>query len=177
MRTPERDEAGAIERRLLDLAYTTDIKITAPALAYYAPCSIEAAAAVLDGLAARDRVHMDVEDDGTVVYRVPGREKLAATAAPIAAPVAPRVAPEPALSLQAYRGASPLIAAALSICVPGAGHLYAGRFFAAVMWFFAVSIGYILILPGLLLHIASIASAARATREVATPRRPLLFAA
>ena len=32
-----------IERRLLELAHTTDAKLTAPALAYFAPCSLDAA--------------------------------------------------------------------------------------------------------------------------------------
>lgn len=46
--------ADAIERRPLDLAYTTTAKLTATALAYYAPCSIDDATLVLDDLAARD---------------------------------------------------------------------------------------------------------------------------
>lgn len=157
---------AVIERRLLDLAYTTEVKITASALAYFAPCAIEDAARVLEALAARDRVHMDVDDDGTVVYRVPGREKLVAPHALIAH----RPGPAP------FRAVGPLIAAALTICVPGAGHLYAGRVLAAVMWFFVVSAGYVLILPGLILHLVSIASAANAARQHSASRAPLALA-
>ena len=158
----------AIEHRLLELAYTTDTKITAPALAYFARCTIEDAARVLDDLAARDRVHMDVEDDGTVVYRVPGRQRLAAPAP------GPSVATlQPALvrraSPPASRAVAPLIAAVLTLCIPGAGHLYAGRVFAAFMWFFVVSAGYALILPGLILHVVSVASAANAAHRRAAP--------
>jgi hypothetical protein len=65
-----------IEHRLLELAFTSDAKLTAPALAYFAPCSIAAAQQVLDRLAGEDRVRMDIEDDGTVVYELPARAKL-----------------------------------------------------------------------------------------------------
>jgi hypothetical protein len=162
-------DASSIERRLLDFAYTTDAKITAPALAYFAPCSIDDAARVLDDLAARDRLTMEIEDDGTVVYQLLGRQKLA-----------PAVAPRPALSLVPfYRGprtASPLVAAALSIAVPGAGHLYAGRVVAAFLWFLVVSAGYALILPGLVLHFFSIASAAASAHRM-NASRPMQLAA
>lgn len=144
-------DASAIERRLLELAHTTDAKITAPALAYFAPCSIDDAAAVLDDLAARDRLRMEIEDDGTVVYHLLGRQRIAA----------PALVP----AVRLHRGPSPLVAAALSMVVPGAGHLYAGRLGAALLWFLVVGVGYALILPGLVLHLFSVASAALAARR------------
>ena len=62
--------------------------------------------------------------------------------------------------------------------LPGAGHLYAGRFLAAVLWFLVVGAGYALILPGLILHLFCIASAASAAPRVsAPPERSLLAAA
>ena len=148
-------DASAIERRLLELAHTTDAKITAPALAYFAPCSIDDAAAVLDDLAARDRLHMEIEDDGTVVYHLLGRQKIAGPA------------PRAALVPMGWprRGPSPLVAAVLSMIVPGAGHLYAGRLGVALLWFLVVGVGYALIVPGLVLHLFSIASAALAARR------------
>jgi hypothetical protein len=166
-------DASAIEGRLLELAHTTDAKITAPALAYFAPCSIDDAARVLDDLAARDRLSMDIEDDGTVVYHMLGRQKLAGVAAPAAA--APPTALVPVA--RPPDGASPAVAALLSAIVPGAGHLYAGRFAAAVLWFVVVGMGYVLLLPGLLLHLLSIASAASAARRLDTRARWQLAAA
>jgi hypothetical protein len=158
-------DASAIERRLLDLAYTTDAKITVTALAYYAPCSIDDAARVLDDLTARDRLRMDIEDDGTVVYHLLGRQKLAPAAPPPAARViSPRIV-------------SPTLAALLTLLVPGAGHLYARHVVSAVMWFAAVTLGYALILPGLVLHLASIISAAGAAHRLNAARAPLLLAA
>jgi hypothetical protein len=161
-------DAGEIERRLLELAHTTDAKLTAAALAYFAPCSLDDAARVLEGLAARDRLTMDVEDDGTIVYQLPGRQKLA----PVARALRPALIRRPAA-----RAASPLAAMALGLFVPGLGHLYAGRAFSALLWFVVVSMGYVLLLPGLVLHLFSLASAARAARRLDEPRRPLQLVA
>ena len=176
-------DAGLIEQRLLELAYTTEIKLTAPALAYYARCSIDDAAAVLDRLTSRDRLQMDVEDDGTIVYRLLGREALPrpmAPAAPIGGPAPigwpPAVHARPSV-VHAHPQASPLLAAILTVFVPGAGHLYAGRVFAAVMWFFVVSAGYALILPGLVFHLFNIASAASAARRLNAQIAPRQLAA
>jgi hypothetical protein len=156
----------AIERRLLELAYTTDAKITVASLAYFAPCTLDDAERVLDDLAKHDRVSMEVEDDGTIVYELRGRQRLPA---PAPAPTA-LLAPAVQAPVIRERPASPLLAAAISLLVPGAGHLYAGRAVAAILWFLVVSAGYALILPGLVLHLFNIASAANAARRLdATP--------
>ena len=171
-------DASAIEQRLLELAHTTEAKLTAPALAYFAPCSLEDAGRVLDDLAARDRLSMDIEDDGTVVYHLLGRQKI--TARPVSegrseSPGASHGALMPISRSPA--GPSPLLAAALSALVPGAGHLYAGRLAAALLWFVVVGIGYTLLLPGLVLHLFSIASAATAARRFEPPRSRWLLTA
>jgi hypothetical protein len=166
-------DASAIEARLLELAHTTDAKLTAPALAYFAPCSLDDAGRVLDELTVRDRLSMDVEDDGTVVYQMPGRQRLAAPRAPVAPPLVPALVP----MVRASHGPSPLLAGMLSALVPGAGHLYAERPIAAVLWFLVVGVGYTLLLPGLILHLFSIAGAtasARARQLEAARARPLL---
>ena len=160
-------DASAIEARLLELAHTTDVKLTAAALAYFAPCSLDDANAVLDDLTARDRLSMEIEDDGTVVYHLFGRQKIEARP-PMTTALVP-IAHAP------VREASPLLAAVLSVFVPGAGHLYAGRFVAAALWFIVVGLGYALILPGLILHLFNIVSAASAASRLnAANRRPLL---
>lgn len=143
---------------MLDLAYTTDAKITASALAFHAQCSIDEATEVLDDLAARDRVSIEVDDDGLLHYELPGRTRLALVPSPPFAPALVHLQHEP-------RQASPLLAAALSLFVPGAGHLYARHVVAAIAWFFVVGAAYTLILPGLLLHALSIGSAAAAARR------------
>lgn len=148
-----------IERRLLELAYTTELEITAPALAFYAPCTIDEADALLSDLTARDRLTMDISDDGAISYRLIGRPaKPAATSRALVREV-------PALPPAHLPGASPFVASALSVFIPGAGHLYAGRPISAIFWFFLVSLGYVLFLPGLMFHIFAIASAANAARH------------
>lgn len=166
-------DAGAIEARLLELAHTTEAKLTAPALAYFAPCSLDDAGRVLDDLAARDRLSMEIEDDGTVVYQMPGRQKLSA---PPAAPLSPSLSPAPLVPIvRPSHGPSPLLAALLSALIPGAGHLYAERPVAAILWFVVVGLGYTLLLPGLILHLFSIASATSSARRLEAARsRPLL---
>ncbi len=152
------NDLGVIEHRLLELAYTTDVKITAPVLAYYAMCSIEDAEKVLDGLVAKDRISMEVSDDGTIVYEVPDRQKLKPR---VEGPEPLQMMPNPRRPLAIRNGAaSPGLAAVFSLLLPGAGQAYVGRPLAAVMWFMVVSLGYLLILPGLFLHLLSMISAA-----------------
>ncbi len=153
------DDAGVIEHRLLELAYTTDAKITAPVLAYFAMCSIEAAEKVLDNLVARERISMEINDDGRIVYEVPDRQKLTPRYEPPRAIARVQHQSLP-LAIRDGRPASPGLAALLTLFVPGAGQLYAGRIVAAILWFLVVSAGYALILPGLILHMFAIISAA-----------------
>lgn len=164
-------DPALIEARLLELAHTTDAKITAPALAYFAACSLDDAARVLDELAGKGQLSMEIQDDGSIVYELLGRQQLKSAAARPPMALVPAVLPP-------RREASALLAAVLTVWIPGAGHLYAGRFLAAVLWFLVVGAGYALILPGLILHLFCIASAASAARRVsAPPERPLLAAA
>lgn len=56
---------------------------------------------------------------------------------------------------------SPGIAAVLSLFIPGAGQMYKGQIFAGIAWLIAVVIGYfLLIIPGLVLHLLCIITAA-----------------
>lgn len=159
-----------IEARLLELAHTTDAKLTAPALAYFAGCSIDAAARVLDDLATRGTLSMEVGDDGTIVYELPGRQRLALPARPAPVALAPMVT-------RPRRHVSPALAGFLTLWMPGAGHLYAGRFGEALMWFLVVGLGYVMIVPGLILHLFAIASSVVTAQRInAPPPRRLLAA-
>jgi hypothetical protein len=76
------------------------------------------------------------------------------------------VPPPQALARPAGRYVSPGAAAALSLMWPGMGQMYAGRIGAGVGWMLGVPAGYILfIIPGLILHVLNIFSAARNARE------------
>lgn len=161
MRTTDRN---VIEHRLLELAYTTDAKITPSVLAYFAPCSIEDAERVLDDLTAKDRILMHVDDDGKIWYEVPDRQKLKPREEPARA-LAP-IAPARPLAVRVSPHASPALAAIFSTFIPGAGQLYAGRWVAGLLWFLVVSAGYALILPGLILHLFCIVSAASSAHRL-----------
>lgn len=160
------DDPGVIEHRLLELAYTTDAKITAPVLAYYAACSIEDAEKVLDNLVTRDRLQMEVQDDGTIVYQIPDRQKLTPRREePVTIRALEPIRPAP-LALRGGREANPGLAAVFSLLLPGAGQLYAGRPLAALLWFIAVSAGYALVIPGIILHVLCIVSAASSANRL-----------
>ncbi|MEE9279607.1 MAG: hypothetical protein V3V67_05490 [Myxococcota bacterium] len=67
--------------------------------------------------------------------------------------------------VEVRRGPSPGIAAVLSVLLPGLGHVYAGRLPAGLVWFLAAGFGYWAVLvPGFLIHVASIWFAYRAAR-------------
>ena len=160
MNQPRTSDPAVIEHRLLDLAYTSDAVITAPLLAYYAPCAIEDADRVLDRLVAEDRLRLEVDDEGNISYVVPNRQHIPTPHLALA--------PIPQSSLTQPNAPHAGIAALLSLVVPGAGQLYAGRPFSAVSWFVVVTLGYLLIVPGILLHILCIASAAAAAHNMRT---------
>jgi len=167
MQIPRTSDPAVIEHRLLDLAYTTSAKITAPLLAYYTPCSIEDAEHVLDRLVTEDRLRMDVDDDGNISYEMPSRQPNALPPGHAHAVHTPHaLVPQVHTMLESRPPPSPPAAAVLSLIVPGAGHLYAGRPLAGVLWFTLVTLGYmLLIVPGVLLHILCIASAAAAANQ------------
>jgi len=164
------EDPNVIEHRLLELAYTTESPITATTLAYFAPSSIEDAEKVLDNLVARDRIHMEVRDDGQIEYLFPNRHKLEAlkerprTPHPELALVRQQL--NTPIAIRNGRTASPLLAGALSLLIPGAGQVYTGNFLSAILWFILVSAGYTLILPGLFLHLFCIAAAASSAHRL-----------
>lgn len=56
---------------------------------------------------------------------------------------------------------SPGVAALLSFLIPGAGQIYKGNIFSGLFWFIFVLVGYfLLIVPGLILHLICIITAA-----------------
>lgn len=57
---------------------------------------------------------------------------------------------------------SPGVAALLSFLIPGVGQMYKGKVGAGIMWLIFTSIAYcLLILPGIVLHIICIVTAAQ----------------
>lgn len=66
----------------------------------------------------------------------------------------------------AQRPPTPGIAAVLSVFVPGLGHVYAGRLAGGAAWFLAAGFAYwAILLPGFLVHAASVWFAYQAARD------------
>ena len=62
---------------------------------------------------------------------------------------------------QKFRKWSPGVAALLSFIIPGAGQMYKGNVMSGLAWLFFVVLGYFLLLiPGLILHLICIFAAA-----------------
>lgn len=61
---------------------------------------------------------------------------------------------------------SPGVAALLSFLIPGAGQIYKGNIGGGILWLIAVLLGYVLfVIPGVILHIICIVSAASSDRK------------
>jgi hypothetical protein len=60
---------------------------------------------------------------------------------------------------------SPGVAALASFFWPGAGQIYAGRVGTGLLWTFFTLGGYLLVIPGLILHVLCMFSAAKIARE------------
>lgn len=69
-------EDRQLEARLLELAFTTDVPITASSLAFFAPCALSQAEALLDRLATTGTLRIESDDDGQIYYVLPNRQKL-----------------------------------------------------------------------------------------------------
>jgi outer membrane murein-binding lipoprotein Lpp len=82
---------------------------------------------------------------------------------------AAELAPKPAPVIRDSRRGRPVettpksnpgVAAALSFFIPGLGQIYRGRVLAGFIWFFATMLGYSCLLPGFVLHVLCVFSAA-----------------
>jgi hypothetical protein len=144
----------AFEQRVLDVLFTTTIPITPAHMAWVVHLPIAEAEKHLERMVESGILHKECDvETGAVSYVYPQRALLEKREPHALLPIAPRPLYSPAL------------AAALSILLPGAGHLYSAREKAGVLWMFATLAGYVcLIVPGIILHILCVASAANVPR-------------
>jgi hypothetical protein len=104
-----------LERALLALAFETDVPLTSAQVAYHLDCSVTAAKQALEALLDQGVLVLDSDDDGNLLFRMPGRPARKAQA-----PALPQRGRRSAARL--HRGA--VVANAL---VPGVGTLLMGR--------------------------------------------------
>ena len=62
-------------------------------------------------------------------------------------------------SLRRQKKWNPGTAAVLSFFIPGAGQIYKGEIMEGIFWFVFIVVGYVFILPGLVLHILCVMNA------------------
>jgi hypothetical protein len=164
---------AAFEQLALKLLFETREPLTAPHLAYLARIPVQRAERYLGRMTEQGSIVPRVGAQGYIEYAFAGRRHI---------PDHRRVADEH-FQAQATADADDPLAASLdsddlrpevssatavllSVLVPGAGHIYAGRAGAGVAWMATTLAGYAcFLLPGLFLHGLCLVSAAH-TREL-----------
>jgi hypothetical protein len=159
----------AFEQLALQVLFESAEPVGAPHLAYLAGIPLRRAERYLGRMAEQGTVIPRVAADGSVEYVFPARRagrRRAVSSEPTAGSElvvfpdgdGPGVAEEP--EAPEFSSATAVL---LSVLVPGAGHIYAGRSGAGVAWMATTLAGYACcLLPGLFLHGLCLVSAAHA---------------
>ena len=164
---------GAFEQLVLRVLFETPDPLSAPHLAYLARIPVQRAERYLGRMVEQGSIVPRVNAQGHVEYGFAGRRDLREPR---------RIAAEVVEAQRSDDGEGPTsadglpddlhpevssaTAVLLSVLVPGAGHIYAGRSGAGVAWMATTLAGYACcLLPGLFLHGLCLVSAAH-TREV-----------
>ncbi len=152
---------AAFEQLVLRVLFETDVRITPAHLAYLAAIPVKLAERHLAAMAEAGSLLVRSDADGTVEYVLPHQRRRRGW--PISeAPATDPLAVQNASSESPAPLSSPHTAVLLSVLVPGAGHLYAGRSAAGLSWMTITLMGYAcFFLPGLVLHGLCLVSAAQ----------------
>lgn len=167
------------EQLVLKVVFETDLPLTAGHLAYLGRISVRSAEKKLARLVEQGTLTVRANAAGAVEYVFPGRKAVPSASAFHQAashqaafhqtdPPGP-----PTLTIGGLMGLhdaslalrprpSRAAAVALSMLIPGAGHIYAGKTGAGVAWMATTLMGYACcFLPGLFLHGLCLVSAAQ----------------
>jgi hypothetical protein len=163
---------GAFEQLVLRVLFETPDPLSAPHLAYLARIPVQRAERYLARMVEEGSIIPRVNAHGHVEYGFAGRRDLREARRIADEMVEPRPG-DPSEGASAEPGEDELqpevnsaTAVLLSVLVPGAGHIYAGRSGAGVAWMATTLAGYACcLLPGLFLHGLCLVSAAH-SREV-----------
>jgi len=148
-----------LERLVLRILFETRVPLTAVHVAYLGGVSVKTAERHLARMVEEGALLLRPNAQGVIEYYVSGRRPLG----PVAASPNEGDASPPPLDPLLFRRppASPLTAVLLSMLIPGAGHIYAGRAGVGVTWMATTLAGYACcFLPGLFLHGLCLVSAA-----------------
>ena len=152
------------EQLVLRLLFETEFPVTSAHVAYLGRVSIRVAERHLARMVEQGTLHVRTAAFGDVVeYFHPGRRLLVpARDQSLGGP--PPISIGESLLAPRPRS-SPVTAVLLSMLIPGAGHIYAGRPGPGVAWIATTLMGYAcFFLPGLFIHGLCLVSAARTDR-------------
>src|SRR5688572_14779436 len=109
-----------LESRLLELAFTTEAPITATALAFFAPCSVQEAGALLDRLATTGTLRIESDDEGNIHYELPNRARMAGPTAQALTKSPPTALGRPGVAHRPVQPSGPpLVNPVMSVGAPG----------------------------------------------------------
>jgi hypothetical protein len=154
------------EQLVLKVLFETDVPVTAAHVAYLGRVSVRTAEKHLARMVEHGTLNVRTHTAGVVEYVYPGRKPIptrATTDAMVGPP--PITAGGDSFLMTLRPRPSPVTAVMLSMLIPGAGHIYAGRAGAGVAWMATTLMGYACcFLPGLFLHGLCLVSAAQTRR-------------
>jgi hypothetical protein len=149
------------EQLVLKVLFETDVTVTAAHVAYLGRISVRTAERHLARMVEHGTLTVRTSAAGIVEYVYPGRRPIAAALGG-AGIGPPPVSVGDSFFLTLRPKPSPVTAVMLSMLIPGAGHIYAGRAGAGVAWMATTLMGYACcFLPGLFLHGLCLVSAAQ----------------
>src|SRR5262245_8583465 len=154
------------EQLVLKVLFETDVPVTAAHVAYLGRVAVRTAERHLARMVEHGTLIVRTSAAGIVEYVYPGRKPIATALASAGAMVGPPpISAGESFFLTLRPKPSPVTAVMLSMLIPGAGHIYAGRAGAGVAWMATTLMGYACcFLPGLFLHGLCLVSAAQ-TRQ------------
>jgi TM2 domain-containing membrane protein YozV len=159
------------EQLVLKVLFETDVPVTAAHVAYLGRTSVRTAEKHLARMVEHATLNVRTNAAGIVEYIYPGRKPISArgTAADTSfgpPPISAVATTGDSFFLTLRPRPSPVTAVMLSMLIPGAGHIYAGRAGAGVAWMATTLMGYACcFLPGLFLHGLCLVSAAQTRRS------------
>lgn len=149
------------EQLVLKVLFETDVPVTAAHVAYLGRISVRSAERHLARMVEHGTLTVRTSTAGIVEYIYPGRKPIAPSLG-VQSVGPPPVTVGESFFLTLRPKPSPVTAVMLSMLIPGAGHIYAGRAGAGVAWMATTLMGYACcFLPGLFLHGLCLVSAAQ----------------
>jgi hypothetical protein len=151
------------EQLVLKVLFETEVPVTAAHVAYLGRISVRTAERHLARMVEQGTLLVRADGDGVVEYVYPGRKPIAPSATGTALVGPPGITIGDPFFMTLRPRSNPVTAVLLSMLIPGAGHIYAGRAGAGVAWMATTLMGYACcFLPGLFLHGLCLVSAAQA---------------